>query len=225
MNFSDGTGGLADTTQAITVTPAATTKLVYVSRPLTMTAATVSGAFVVERRDVFNNANRQGNLTVNLTSSSPGVAAFFCAAPGCPGFVTSVVIPNNSASIPFYYRDTLAATHVITADSGGGRTPAVASITVEPGPAAQLRFINPSRTITAGTTSDLLTIQLQDASGNAITPTLPNQVSVALATTNLSGTGAFRNADNTAYVTAVSIANSATASFRYTDTRRPVHGR
>jgi uncharacterized repeat protein (TIGR01451 family) len=217
LTFSDGLLGLADTSQPITVTAAATTKLVYVSRPITTVAGVASTAFVVERRDAFNNPNLQGNLPVNLTTSSNGLSKFFCDVPACTGMVTSVTIPNGSASIPFYYRDTLAATHVITADSGGGRTPAVAPITVVPAAPNKLVYISAQQTVTAGLTSGLLTIQLQDMFSNPITPTLANAVTVNL-TSASPGTFAFRDAADANTITSVQIVNSSTASFRYTDT-------
>ena len=57
-----------------------------------------------------------------------------------------------TSTVDFYYKDTKAGTHTITAD-GGGTLTATTDITVEPDVVSQLVFITPSRTITAGTIS------------------------------------------------------------------------
>lgn len=219
LTLSDGGNGLIDTAQAITITPAATAKLIFTTRPVTMTAGTVSTAFVVERQDDFGNPTLQGNLMMTLTTSSAGLATAFCHLPSCVSSTTqTVVISDGVSATQFYYKDTLAGTHQIRADSGGGRSPAVAFLTVKPDKADRVAFITVTTSMTAGVISNLFTVQVQDTHSNAVTPTASSPVTVALSTSNLTGKGKFRNAANTADITTLVMTNTAAASFRYTDT-------
>ena len=86
-------------------------------------------------------------------------------------------------------------------------------------PAAdQLAIITSAQTLTAGATSGLITVQLQNAGGSP--KTYPTNLTINLSST--SGAGAFRDTSDTTTITSVTIlAGNNSASFKYKDTTAP----
>ncbi|MEX0685737.1 MAG: invasin domain 3-containing protein, partial [Balneolales bacterium] len=115
---------------------------------------------------------------------------------------------TSSASI-----ETATVTGYLGTDSEGAEI-GTATVDFTAGQATQIVFTTESRTITAGGTSDVISIELRDVNGHTAT-------SVATTTVDLSSdhTGTFRNEADDSDITTVTITegNSA-ASFRYTST-------
>ena len=104
--------------------------------------------------------------------------------------------------------------------AGGGETNTANDTASDPTTintvASQLAFTTMTQTLTAGVTSGTITVQLDDASGNAVAAGSGGQT-VNLAT-NSAG-GLFRNTTDTATITSVTIlAGSSAASLKYKDT-------
>ncbi|HEY3716612.1 MAG TPA: fibronectin type III domain-containing protein [Jatrophihabitantaceae bacterium] len=114
-------GALTSATQTETITPAAATRLVFTTAPVSGTAAqtAVLGPITVQTQDAFGNPVNApvGGRTVNLASDSTGTKLFAASLNG-PG-ITSVTIPAGSSSTTFFYGDTKAGTPTITASSTG----------------------------------------------------------------------------------------------------------
>jgi uncharacterized repeat protein (TIGR01451 family) len=221
LNFFDNNNSEPfDTSQELIINAAVATKLVFTQVPVTVTAGVGSGLFVVERQDEFNNADiNSGALTVDLTSTSDGGYSFRDGVTGMA--TTSIVMESGVPTATFYYNDMRAGVHTITAvDSGATLTPAITPITVGSAVANKLVFINPSRTITAGSVGDPLlplVVQVQDQFSNPVTPTVSAPVTVTLSANEDKPFAKFRNAANSADITFIVIAGSSTGSFLYYD--------
>ncbi len=90
---------------------------------------------------------------------------------------------------------------------------------VEPGPPARIAFSTPARTVTEGFTSDLITVELRDELRQGTTSDGPTVINLGS-----DRAGIFRDADDTADVTSVTIGDGqSSASFRYTSTTVGTH--
>lgn len=160
-----------------TVTAAAATQLV-VTGPASGTASSSAtvGPFTVERQDAYGNpVTAPGSTDVTLGSDSTGTK-LFAAASGGPG-VTAVTIPANSASASFFYGDTKAGAHTVTA-SRTGLTPATTSVTVLPAAASKL-ILGPAQIAPVKNTiiNPPVTVSIQDFFGNLTNSTATVAVS------------------------------------------------
>src|SRR5580700_8938397 len=98
-----------------------------------------------------------------------------------------------------------------------GLTSATQQETVFAAAAAQFAFTTSAQTLTAGVTSGVLTVQLQDAFGNAASAGSGGQ---AISLSTSSNVGFFRDTADSTTITSVTIAaGSSTASFKYNDTQ------
>ncbi|GAA2002165.1 hypothetical protein JL107_01780 [Nakamurella flavida] len=111
--------GLTGTSQTVTTVPAAATRLVYLTAPVTGRAATTAtlGPLTVQRQDPFGNPVGGGAITVALTSSTTGTARFATAAGGSA--VTAVTIASGASTATFYTGDTRVGTATLTASATG----------------------------------------------------------------------------------------------------------
>ena len=109
ITASDGTlPGAASA--SLTVNPATTSKLVFTTTAVTVTAGVASGTVTVQRQDPYGNANTADPArTVTLSSTSSGTVTF---AP-----VSPLTITPGSSSASFTYTDTQAGTPTITSAS------------------------------------------------------------------------------------------------------------
>ena len=206
--------GLASGTQQESIT-SGPTKLVLTGPASGGASATASlGPFTVTEETASGTLTTVGE-TVNLSSNSGGTYLFNTTqgATGPTG-ATTVSIPSGQSSATFYYGDTNAATPTITA-SVSGLTSGTQQETITAGPVAQLNFTTGTVSGTASSSAKVgpLTVQEQDAYGNATTTAL---------TVNLSSTSAgpyeFAATSGGAAITSVNIAaGNSTATFYYGD--------
>lgn len=208
--------GLTQATQQQTINPGPPSQLAFLGMPQSVPAGTCSALTRVELRDALGNPTSPSSaLTVNLTSSSPGIT--FYSNSSCGSAVTSVTIGTAATTASFYFRGTQAAMATLDA-SATGVTPASQAVTIAGGPPVSLTFANPSVTVTAGQCSPLITLEARDGGGN-LAPVTSN-VTVTLSATTLTGVSFFPQANcmGTAgsTVTLLSGNNSVSFSFRTT---------
>ena len=123
------------------------------------------------------------DTTFTLTASDPAHSTFD---------PVQVTVSAGTNSATFTYTDTLPGAKSVTAkDSLGELGEAQHGITITAGAPAAIHFITPPRTVTVGSTSSVITLELRDAHGNVAT-------SVGGTTINLSSDG------NLTFVDAVS---------------------
>ncbi len=131
------------------VTPPPATKLVFTPLgPWSMNAGSWFGAIRVERQDASNNPVISGNLTVNLSTTSPHGKGKFSLTSGGTS-VTQVTITEGNSWVEFWYYDETAGTWTITA-SATGLTSASQNITVNPGVTTQFVVTLPGETFQNG---------------------------------------------------------------------------
>ena len=195
-----GTAGTGDTLKASTTSPAlsvtsttfnitsAATKLVFSTSTFSVAAATCSPMITVQTQNGSSiAAYPSSTVTVALSSNSTGTKAFY-SDNGCTASITSVTIATSAETASFYYKDTKAASPVITAGATGPFTSSPTQTeTVTVGPAAQLAFTTQPGGGTGGTAwSTQPAVKLEDAGGNTVTGTAQN---VTLAIQNNAGPG------------------------------------
>jgi hypothetical protein len=173
------------------------------------------GPVTVQRQDPFGNPITSTTaVTVNLSSSPGGT---FSATPGGAA-VTSVTIPAgaSTASVNFYFGDTIAGSPTITASSSGllsgTQTEAIAAAA-----ATQLAITSAPFSAPSGSSAITpFTVTLEDPYGNATTKT--SAITVNLTTTATS-TGKFAATSGGATVTKVTLpANASSVTAYYGDT-------
>ncbi|HEU4913899.1 MAG TPA: DUF2341 domain-containing protein [Candidatus Saccharimonadales bacterium] len=210
--------GLRNATQQQSISAGSPDHLAWVA-----SASGVAGQVVpvrVELQNVYGvPVAASSDVQVYLGSTSGSGA--FAMASNMAALVTEVTLPASSDHVDFYYRDTTAGAVTLSArdtQSGGedvGILDASHDLTMLPEAAARLRIISSSQNLEAGETSNIMTVQIQDIFGNAVTATA--DASVYLASTSSGGSFA-TDSDFTQSVTRVSIvAGSSTASFYYRD--------
>ncbi len=154
--------GVGSATQQETVSPAATSQVVFTTSPQNLTAGAASGTMTIALEDAFGNpVNATSAVTVNLSTTSAN-GAF---APQSP-----LTIPAGVATVSFLYTDSAAGTPTITAAVSGVGS-ATQKETVNPAAASQLTFATLPQTLTAGVISGTITVALEDAFGNPVTST------------------------------------------------------
>ncbi len=132
------------------VSPPPAAKLVFTAPPgpWSLNAGNWAGPLTVERQDASSNPVISGNLTVNLSTSSPYGKGKFSLTSGGPT-ITQLTISDGNSSAQFYYYDETAGNWIITA-SATGLTSATQSITVNPGTTTQLVITLPGETFESG---------------------------------------------------------------------------
>ncbi len=132
------------------IAPPPATKLVFTAPapPWSLNAGNWAGPLTIERQDASGNPVTTGNLTVNLSTTSPyGKGKFSLTSGGTA--ITSLIISDGNSSAQFYYYDETAGTWTITA-SATGLTSATQNITVNPGVATQFVITLPGETFENG---------------------------------------------------------------------------
>jgi hypothetical protein len=177
--------------------------MVFTSPPRTTTTGVSSAPIVIERRLANGDPRSGGALTVQLTTSGPGVFRNNADTQN----ITSVTIPEGSSTVRFRYRANQPGTPTMTA-AASGYTAGTQGVTIIGLP--KLVFTTPARTTPPGVSSAPITIERQSFGGAALTD---GALVVNLSRT---GSGVFRNATDTAIITSVTIPDGAsTASFRF----------
>lgn len=134
--------GPAATVQVTTQAAATASKLVFTSAAVSGPASSSAnlGAITVQEQSASGApVAAASDVTVNLSSDSPGTATF-AANSGGPS-VISIKIPAGSSSVSLYYGDTKAGSPTITA-SATGLSSATQTENVNGGAYAALQFVN-----------------------------------------------------------------------------------
>jgi len=124
------------------------------SAPLTVALATSSGAPLAT----------PASIAVTVRSSSP--QGMFSSSPAGPWTSTLVFTVATGADGVFYYQDTRAGSHTLTA-SGSGATSGTQVVTVTPGPVARVTVLPPAGSVRARG-QRRFTASAVDAHGNAV---------------------------------------------------------
>ncbi len=182
--------------------------MIFTTTPQTLTAGVTSGTITVQLEDAFNNvATASSTQTLLLTTTSSG--QFRDNATGNTP-ITSVTILGGTGSVSFKYNDTLVGTPTLTVTDNALTTPtATQTETVTAATASQLAFTTLPQTLTAGVTSNTITVQLEDAFGN-FTAAAGNAQTISLSS-NSTGTNVFTPTSLTIN------AGLGSASFTYND--------
>ncbi len=178
----DGAAGIADASDALTVTPAAVSAFTL-NDPGDMTAGTRLG-YTLARKDEYGNLVTSGVTLAYLYTSSTGSAAKFydAAMGGIP--ITVATVNDGQSTTNFWYYDEKAGTWTVTAsDSSSGPNGAVGivdatdEVTVSPLPIVATRFvILPAGPVQIGTPATV-TVEATDDAGN-IDTTYENDVTL-----------------------------------------------
>ncbi len=157
--------GWAAGTQGATFNAGSPTQLVFTTPARTVAAGACSAVLTVEARDAFGNAATVGVATSVSLAALPAAGFTFHSNATCTLAAGTPQIPAGMSQVSFYVRGTAVATVGVTA-TAGGLTPASQSVTVTAGAPAAIVFTTPARSAVAGTCSQVLTVELRDASGN-----------------------------------------------------------
>lgn len=161
---------------------------------------------VIENATDVSGSPLNGNLNVTVTSDLQGELIS-----GAWNFVNGGVLVNITLSI--------AGEHTLTVEVTGVTDDETIIIQVSAGALSNIAFFTPERAITAGGTSEIITIKLQDAYGNEVP-------SDGITTINLDSDlgGTFRNELDDTNITSITIADGQSeGSFRYTSTVGGMH--
>ena len=193
-------------------------QIVFTSAAQVVEAGSASGAFTIQTQNAIGSAKTVSEDTTIDLSSDSGAGRFDTAAGGdFDGSVTSVTISADSSSTNFYYKDTVAGTPTITAaeDPSQGWTDGTQQQTVNAAAIGQIVFTSAAQVVEAGTATGVLTIQTQDAFGNA--KTVSGDTTIDLSSDSASGRfDTDAGGDFNGSVTSVTIsADSSSTNFFY----------
>jgi hypothetical protein len=167
-------GGLSPVSSGVfTVTPAAATKLAFVTPPPSSITAGSKFSPVVQLVDQYGNAVDKSGVSVSLKLSSGTLAG------------TTTVSTNASGQAVFSnLTEHVAGNYTLNASAAGlGGT--TGAFTVDPAAAAKVSFASQPSSTTAGKTLSPVSVKVTDAFGNAISGV---QVSLAVSSGSLNGT-------------------------------------
>jgi hypothetical protein len=139
-------------------------------------------AYIVSRKDRFNNPTSASDTIVYLYSNSTSTtSAFFDAASG-GNLIASATIPTGSTSTQFWYYETVPGTYIVTAsdnpttpDGAQGIADATDNVAVSPG-AVKFVFANIPDSVNAGDTATF-NVEAVDSFGT-IDPSFNQDVTV-----------------------------------------------
>ncbi|MBK7860354.1 MAG: hypothetical protein IPJ65_17430 [Archangiaceae bacterium] len=158
------TGWVAGTQNA-TFNPAGATQLVFTTPARSVAAGACSAVLTVEARDTFGNTTTVGPATNVALAAAPAAGFTFWSNATCTTAAGTPQIPAGGSTVSFYVRGTAVGTVGVTATAAG--LPGVSqNVTVTAGAAAAVVFVTPGRSAVAGTCSQVLTVELRDASNN-----------------------------------------------------------
>ncbi len=206
-------GGLTGDATGLTTNPAATSKLLITSNPSSVTAGNETTAYVVTRRDQFDNLTSSGSQTVNLTSTSIGANKQFRDTAG-GGSVSLVTIAGGSSTEDFYYYDEAAGSYAI-AVAFTGLTGDSKPLTVDATTTTTIVLTTFPSALTAGNETTAYVVTRRDQYGNSVTS---GTQTVNLSSTSTGANKQFRDTSSSGSVGSIVIADgSATEDFFYYD--------
>jgi hypothetical protein len=207
---------LAPIAQVETVNPAAPDRLVFATVAQTRQAGACSAAATVQSQDPYGNASSVAAATTVSLSASPATGFAFYADAGCSTLAGSVTIAAGTNTASFYFKGTAPGSVTVTASSAP-LNPANQTETIDPGAADHLVFTSGAQTRQAGACSAVVTLQSQDAYGNASNVTAATAVTLSAAP--FSGFGFYSDPTCSTSVGSVTIpAGSSGASFYFRGT-------
>ena len=212
------TGQLAasalSSTASVTFIAGSANQLVFTSIPQTIAVSAVSGTMNVQLQDNHGNPVYAGvnALTVNLSSNTTGTATFYQTDGITP--ISNITIASIGNTASFKYKDTQIGTPTINV-SANGLSSATQQVTVSIGAAdaAQSTLTPSTASITAnGSSTQVLTVQAKDASGNNL-----STGGESITITKLTGTGTISavndNSNGTYTATVTSASNAGSGVF------------
>jgi hypothetical protein len=199
--------------------------------PGSINAGVRTGGFTLTVFDINDIESKVREATVfALSSDSDGTIGFFADAEGAPFDPARITVASGTSSVNFFYRDTKANDETtVTAEWSSGdaglngdvTASASHSFEVVSGTPTQLVYTNDAREITAGETSEVITVRLLDENAN---PAVAGEEGVTLALTSVPAGVTFRNlADNANITQVVVAAGQNEAPFRATGTTAGIY--
>ncbi len=200
--LSSGTWG------ALTEVAGAAARVGFAQQPTNAVAgAAIAPAVTVQVQDQFGNVvSNPANITVAISNNPAG---------GTLSGTTTVAASNGTATFNNLSIDKAGSGYTLSAGSSGLTGSISGSFNITPAVASKLAITSAAQTLTAGVSSAAITVQIQDAYGNAAAAGSARTVNLATA----SPFGVFRNAGDTATITSIVIATGANSTnFLYRDT-------
>jgi hypothetical protein len=201
--------GFTSATQIETITPMAPITLVFATPAQTIPAGTCSAGVVVLTTDTYGNTAPVTASTTLTYVSNPANSVYSDA--NCTVHTNNATIASGGSQATLYFENAKAGALKILA-SATGLTHALQSETILAGPPSQIAFATSPQTLTWGTCSGVVTVRVEDMTGNAVTVT-PAAV-VALSSTSTRNTF-YGDSACTQATTSTTI--SSTASFYFRD--------
>jgi hypothetical protein len=194
---------------SFTVMPAPATKLVVTSGATLAgpaSSAALLGPVTLERQDSYGNPVTTGTTSVTLSTTSMTTGLFSTTPSGTK--ITTVTIPEGSASASFFYGDSRAGTATLTAVATGLTAPQPVTATISAATAGKLQFSAiPAVVVKNANITPAVAVSIQDAFGNPVASTA--QVTLT-STCSIKGTLTVTAAAGTATFPDLQIAGKAT---------------
>ncbi len=174
------------------------TQLVFVTSPRSFDAGGESGVMRVQTLDQYDNPSAvAADQDIGLSSTS-GSGLFSHLGGGSFIPTGSVTITTGTDTVSFYYRDTIAGTHLVTATAAGEGWNDSQQVTVNP--AEPVLAVSPEETSAAAGEYTRFTLTVADTFGN------PNPVPAAQTITLSPDGGAFyTTADHVSVIGSIDI--------------------
>jgi signal transduction histidine kinase len=196
---------LVNAQTSMVVSPGPATNLAFTTLPQTIQVGQSSLQMKVGLQDDGGNAVTSASVrTLSLTSDCGGT---FSTSPGGPG-VSQLILSAGSSDVFFYFRSgSLGSCHLTVSGSGLGDATQTETITAQQPVPVSISLDTPAQNLTAGQTSDPITVSFRDAQGNVVAAN--TDITVGLLSS--SGQGVFSPTSLTFH------AGDMSASFTYRD--------
>lgn len=186
-------------TQTVTITAAPPAVLLFTQLPTT-SAANACMQVSLQVQDSFGNLATFGTAQNVSVTANPAAGFTFHTNTSCGTPATQISLNSGQSSVNFSARGTKAGQITVTA-ALANLTSAVQNVTITPLPASKLVFLTPARIATAGSCSDVLTVQSSDTQDNASPVT--SDETVVLSQSGTPTDGQFRFYSDSTCTTAV----------------------
>lgn len=215
-------GSISTQTGTLTVEAGQPTKLVFLSKAYDgglgnnqpIIAGQASGKITVQLQDIVGNViPAAGDRTINL--SATGSSEFSQSLSDWqPTNQLSMTV--GQSQIDFYYKSSTSGNYQLTAETTGGVTGASQAVVVLPYYDKSLVFATPSQTITAGSISQVIKVELRDNAGQLTTSSEP--ISIRLLSNSQGEKKFYFDEGGSAEITTLNLpAGKSSISFYYQD--------
>jgi hypothetical protein len=161
---TDSAGVLDGASQTQTVHPGAPARLAFETPEREVVAGACSAVLTVSLWDAHDNPAVVTEATELALASDPA-GPYFYGDSACGTSVSTVTVAAGQSTASFHFRATAAADYGVTV-SLDGASPAEQTVAVVAGVPAEVVFLTDAGVIDAGTCSEPVQVQLQDAHGN-----------------------------------------------------------